>query len=134
MVSKTFDEHIVITPGIRGGRPRIAGHRITVDDIVIWHSTLGYSVEKIADDYNLEFDAVNAALTYYHDHKEEIDVKIKEDNEFAEAMRKEFPSKLNQKLFEKLNEFYAKNEIDPEEKEFLDRARKAYAKRIKGTW
>ena len=134
MVHKTLDEHIVITPGIRGGRPRIAGHRITVQDIVIWHNILGYTVEKIADDYNLELAAVNAALDYYHDHKEEIDGNIKEDNEFAVTMRKEFPSRLNRQLLEKINEVYAEEEVDPAEKEFLVRARKAYAERIKGTW
>ena len=134
MVHKTLDEHIVITPGIRGGRPHVTGHRITVQDIVIWHNNLGYTVEKIADDYNLELAAVNAALDYYHDHKEEIDGNIQEDNEFAEVMRKEFPSKLNRKLLEKINEVYAKEELDPAEKEFLVRARKAYAERIKGTW
>ena len=30
-------EHIEMTPGVCGGRPRIAGHRIRVQDIVIWH-------------------------------------------------------------------------------------------------
>jgi len=29
--------HIEITPGICGGKPRIAGHRIKVQNIVIWH-------------------------------------------------------------------------------------------------
>jgi hypothetical protein len=33
MVSKTLDEHIEITPNIMGGKPRIAGHRISVQDI-----------------------------------------------------------------------------------------------------
>ncbi|MEO0014001.1 MAG: hypothetical protein RLZZ535_2390 [Cyanobacteriota bacterium] len=28
-------EHIEITPGVCGGKPRIAGHRIRVQDIVI---------------------------------------------------------------------------------------------------
>ncbi len=30
-------QHIEITPGIVGGKPRIAGRRITVQNIVIWH-------------------------------------------------------------------------------------------------
>ncbi|MEO3706895.1 DUF433 domain-containing protein [Trichormus azollae] len=34
-------EHIEITPGICGGKPRIAGHRIRVQDIVIWHEQMG---------------------------------------------------------------------------------------------
>lgn len=33
-------EHIEITPGICGGRSRIAGHRLRVQDIVVWHDTV----------------------------------------------------------------------------------------------
>ncbi|WP_333364954.1 DUF433 domain-containing protein [Microcoleus sp. herbarium14] len=33
-------EHIEITPGICGGKPRIAGHRIRVQDIVVWHEQM----------------------------------------------------------------------------------------------
>lgn len=35
MATKTLDEHIEVTPGIAGGKPRIAGHRITVQDVAI---------------------------------------------------------------------------------------------------
>lgn len=98
MVTKTLDEHIEITPGIKGGRPRIAGHRITVQNIVIWHEWLGHTVDEIASDYNLSIADVYAALAYYHDHREEIDKDIKDDEEFVEAFKKEFPSKLKKKL------------------------------------
>ncbi|MCJ7619243.1 MAG: DUF433 domain-containing protein, partial [Anaerolineae bacterium] len=37
-------QHIEITPGVRGGRPRIAGRRITVSDIAIMHLKMGRSV------------------------------------------------------------------------------------------
>jgi uncharacterized protein (DUF433 family) len=93
MVTKTLDEHIEITPGIKGGRPRIAGHRITVQNIVIWHEWLGHTVDEIASDYNLSIADVYAAFAYYHDHREEIDKDIKDDEEFVEAFKKEFPSK-----------------------------------------
>ncbi len=99
MVLKTLDEHIEITPGIKGGRPRIAGHRITVQNVVIWHEWLGHAVDEIANDYNLSIGDVYAALAYYHDHREEIDKDIKDDEEFVEAMKKEIPSKLNKKLY-----------------------------------
>ena len=29
-------QHIAISPEVAGGRPRIAGHRITVQNVVIW--------------------------------------------------------------------------------------------------
>lgn len=33
MSMKTLDQHIEVTPGITGAKPRIAGHRITVMSI-----------------------------------------------------------------------------------------------------
>jgi uncharacterized protein (DUF433 family) len=30
-------EHIVTTPGVMGGEPRVAGHRVTVANIVVLH-------------------------------------------------------------------------------------------------
>ena len=98
MVTKTLDEHIVRTPGTLGGKPRIAGHRIAVQDVVVWHNELGMTAEQIAEDYNLNIADVYAALAYYYDHKKEIDKKMKEDEEFVEAFKKEFPSKLKKKL------------------------------------
>lgn len=98
MVTKTLDEHIVITPGVKSGRPRIAGHRITVQDIVIWHEWMGRSVDEIASDYNLNIADVYAALAYYHDHRKMIDEQIKDDDEFVEALKKETPSRLAKKL------------------------------------
>jgi uncharacterized protein (DUF433 family) len=32
MLTKTLDAHIEVTSGIVGGKPRIAGHRITVQN------------------------------------------------------------------------------------------------------
>jgi len=98
MVLKTLDEHIEITPGIMRGKPRIAGHRISVQNVVIWHNEMGYSVEKIAEDYNLSLADVYAALAYYHDHKEEVDKSIVEGEKFVEEMKKLYPSKLKKKL------------------------------------
>ncbi|HQU36387.1 MAG: DUF433 domain-containing protein [Anaerolineae bacterium] len=98
MVLKTLDEHIEITPGVMGGKPRIAGHRISVQNVVIWHNEMGYSVEKIAEDYNLSLADVYAALAYYHDHKEEVDKSIVEGEKFVEEMKKLYPSKLKKKL------------------------------------
>lgn len=46
MVTKTLEGHIEITNDIAGGKPRIAGHRITVQNIVIWHELLGRTLVK----------------------------------------------------------------------------------------
>jgi uncharacterized protein (DUF433 family) len=101
MTTKTAYKHIVQTPGIVGGKPRIDGHRITIQNIVIWHEHMGYSVEEIADLYKLSLSEIYAALAYYFDHQAEIDHSIEESLEFAETMRMKTPSKLAQKLNER---------------------------------
>jgi uncharacterized protein (DUF433 family) len=42
---------IVSTPGTCGGRPRIDGHRITVEDVAIWHERMGMSPDEIVSSY-----------------------------------------------------------------------------------
>jgi uncharacterized protein (DUF433 family) len=100
MNAKTLDQHIEITPGIAGGKPRISGHRITVQNIAIWHERLGKSADEIATDYDLTLADVYAALAYYFDHRAEIDRSIEEGEAFAEALRQRCPSKVRQKVQE----------------------------------
>ncbi len=100
MSVQTIYQHIVCTPGISGGKPRIEGHRITVQNIAIWHERMGYSVDEIVTQYNLTLSEVFSALAYYHDYKEQIDEKIREDESFAERLRQETPSLLAQRLYE----------------------------------
>ena len=133
MARKTLDEHIAITPGILGGKPRIAGHRISVEDIAVWHNKMGRAVEEIADTYNLSLSDVYAALAYYHDHREEIDKSIDDGEKLVAEMKKEIPSKLNRELLDKINEVYA-DEPDEAEKQFLKAARKNHRRLVEGTW
>jgi uncharacterized protein (DUF433 family) len=80
--------------GIRGGRPRIAGTRITVDDIVIMHLRLGQPVPQIAAKYRLPPASVHAALAFYFSHKPEIDRRLFDDDAFVEAFKLNHPSRL----------------------------------------
>jgi len=98
MVMKTLDQHIEITPGVMGGKPRIAGHRISVQDVAIWHNEMDRTVDQIASDYNLSPADVHAALAYYYDHRKEIDRSIRDGEKFVEEMKKKIPSKLKKKL------------------------------------
>jgi len=91
-------QHIEITPGVRGGRPRIAGRRITVSDIAIMHLKMGRSVDEIACEYDLALSDVHAALAYYYDHRQEIERGIEADRVFVEAFREENPSLLQERL------------------------------------
>src|SRR5208283_3800656 len=93
-------EHIEITPGICGGKPRIAGHRITVANIVAWHEQTGMSVSEIVETYDGITPAdVHAALAYYHDHRDAIEAQMKADEQFVAEMKgKAPPSRLHQLL------------------------------------
>jgi uncharacterized protein (DUF433 family) len=90
--------HIERHPAFRGGRARILGTRIAVDDVVIMHRHLGQSLEEIAGRYDLSPAAVHAAMTYYYDHKDEIDGLIASDDAFADAFKRDNPSRLHEKL------------------------------------
>lgn len=94
----TLDRHIVIDPEICHGKPHIAGHRIRVQDIAVWHERLGMSVAEICADYELSLAEVYAALAYYFDYKDEIDRDIAADQAYFEAFQQNNPSLLQEKL------------------------------------
>ncbi len=83
---------------MRFGKPRIDGHRITVSDVVCWHEQQGQTPAQIATDYALTLGQVYAALSYYFDHKAEIDKEIADSEAFAEEMRAKYPSLLQERL------------------------------------
>jgi len=90
--------HIEITPGICGGKPRIAGHRITVADIAVWHEKIGLTADEIADQYDLSLADIYAALAYYHDHRGTIDAGLRAERKLIARLRKARPSLLLRKL------------------------------------
>jgi uncharacterized protein (DUF433 family) len=92
-------EHIEITPNVCGGKPRIAGHRIKVQDIAIWHEKMGMSPDEIVSSYpSINLSDVYAALAYYHDHLEEIRQQIQEDAEYVQELQTKTTSLVQQKL------------------------------------
>jgi uncharacterized protein (DUF433 family) len=100
MTAETVNQHIAITPGVCGGKPRIAGRRITVANIAIWHERLGKSADDIATEYDLNLSDVYAALSYYFDYRAEIDESIAESKALIATLRKENVSRLAEKLRE----------------------------------
>lgn len=91
-------DYIESTPDTRGGKPRIAGTRITVADIVLMHRRLGRALEEIAGTYDLPLPAVYAAMAYYYERKAEIDLSLDQEEALAEAFQKNNPSLLREKL------------------------------------
>jgi uncharacterized protein (DUF433 family) len=85
---------ITRSPGIKAGRPRIAGTGVTVRRIVVWYK-LGLTPEKIADRIgHVTVAQVYAALTYYHANREEIEADIAAEE--AETQRLEREHVLSQ--------------------------------------
>lgn len=95
MAARRLDEHIEVTPGVAGGKPRDAGRRITVRDIAIWHERMGLSADGISAEHDLTLADVYATLAYYFDHRAEMDESMREGEAFAEALRERTSSKLN---------------------------------------
>jgi len=87
--------HIEITPGVCGGKPRLAGTRIRVQDVVIWHERMSLSADEIASKHpQVSLAAIYAALAYYHDHRAEIDDDMRRGEALVEELRRAYPSKL----------------------------------------
>ena len=101
MDTAILDRHIETTPGVAGGKPRIAGRRITVQNIVVWHEHLGKSADEICAEHDLTLAEVYAALAYYFDHRAVIDQSLREDEAFVEALRKQTPS-----ICDRINRIY----------------------------
>lgn len=76
-------QHIESTPGVCGGKPRIFGHRIRVQDIVL-STEQGQSADEIVSSFpQLTLADVYAALTFYHDHRAEIDADIRQGDDIV---------------------------------------------------
>ena len=67
--------------GVCGGEPVIVGTRISVS-LVVELERVGHSVDEIVAMYpHITHAQVYDALSYYYDHKEEIDKLIEENKE-----------------------------------------------------
>jgi uncharacterized protein (DUF433 family) len=98
-VEDVLVQHIELLPGPGGDKPRIAGHRIRVQDVVVWHEKLGLTADEIVSAFPaLTLADVYAALTYYFDHREAIEQQIQADRDFAESFRQEQTSCLREKV------------------------------------
>lgn len=90
---------IEITAGVCGGKARIAGTRIRVQDIAIWTEHFGYSPDEIVFHHpHIGLADVHAALSYYYEHRQIIDGEIAAGEAWAEELRAKAPSKLMTKL------------------------------------
>lgn len=69
-----------------------------MQNVVIWHERMGLSADEIASHYGLSLADVYAALTYYYDHRQEIDEAILADDSYVAELRDRIKSKLSAKI------------------------------------
>ena len=92
--SRVLHPYIEHRLGVQGGRAVIKGSRFPVSSIVQDYRR-GLSVEEILRDFPaLRPAEVHDALSYYYDHRTEIDQEIAELTDLDAAMRKYPPTLL----------------------------------------
>ena len=92
--TQTEFAHIVCTPGVMGGHPRIDGHRIRVLDVALARDHGGCSPEEIAATVypSLSLGEVYAALAYYEDHRREIDQSAIAEDQLIAQFQQQHPN------------------------------------------
>ncbi len=71
-----------------GGQPCVAGTRIRVWDVHIWHDVRGWSETEIVARFpQLTLTDVQAALAYFRDHCAEVEEQALAANEFEDQLR-----------------------------------------------
>jgi uncharacterized protein (DUF433 family) len=97
---------LVSSPDVCGGRLRIDGSHITVNQIVALYKQ-GYSAEDIAAQYpHLTMAQVYAALAHYHANQEEIEADLaaerKENHDQANALTGSLEKEVRLEAFKAL--------------------------------
>jgi uncharacterized protein (DUF433 family) len=78
---------IVSNPDVRSGRPCIAGTGVRVTDVVMASIFHNQNPGEVAAWYDVPLAAVHAALSYYYEHKSEIDEDIRQQIRVAREMK-----------------------------------------------
>jgi uncharacterized protein (DUF433 family) len=87
-IIRTEHPHIVRIEGVRGGKEIVDGTGVPVWAIAFLWKT-GSKPEEIAEEYSLSLSQVFDALSYYLDHKDEIERQI-EENRFPPGFPEEW--------------------------------------------
>lgn len=76
------------SPGICGGRPRIAGTGVSVLRIAGWYK-LGWSPEEISRRVRISLAHAHAAIAYYHANRDTMEAEIAAEEADYERLRQE---------------------------------------------
>lgn len=81
---------ITSTPGVCGGKPCIAGHRIRVLDIYVMHGLQHQSIKEILNAYPvLTHEDVEAGIEYYKKYLLEVEQSYREEDAIVEEYKKQ---------------------------------------------
>ncbi len=87
--TKTAHPYIARDERISRGSPVIRGTRVRVLDIVLEYEYLGRSPDEIVAAHpQLDLAQVHDALSYYYEHREELDAEIRRRRAEVEALRR----------------------------------------------
>jgi len=87
--------HIRTDPAVCGGKPCIAGTRIRVWDVHVWHDLRGMTPEEIVGEFpQLTIADVHAALMYYHDNRTLLEQQDRQARERVDQLISRYPSKV----------------------------------------
>lgn len=85
---------LVSSPDVCGGRLRIDGTRITINQIAALYKQ-GFDAEAIADQYpHLTLAQVYAALSHYHANQREIDADLEAEKQESAGYEREYRDRL----------------------------------------
>ncbi len=86
-----------------GEKAVIAGTRVRIVDVYIWHEVQGKTPREIVADFpQLTLADVHAAMTYYWDNEDLIQSQMRRAEEIAEEVQKLYPSKFSKSVLQEL--------------------------------
>ena len=98
-MSQIRTDRITSTPDVCGGKPCIAGTRIRVQDVYVWHELQGVSADELVSRFpHLTMADVYAALSYWDHRRNQRQMQESPRSSRNEA---EEPLLLKQKMAEK---------------------------------
>jgi uncharacterized protein (DUF433 family) len=91
--------HIEMNAEICAGQPHIRDTRITVSLIACEVELLRMSPDEvIAAHPHLSLAQVHAALAYFYDHRDEMELVMREAEEIESRLRERFPARIQELL------------------------------------
>ena len=93
--------HPYISPAAKNGQgnPVIKGTRIKVAEIALRYELMGMTPDQIVEQFpHLTLSQVHDALSFYYEHKSELDRQYGKDQKMIAELKRHYSSKLKAKL------------------------------------